>query len=187
MKGDLGLLRERNFLLFFLARTSSPTGNVIAPLGLAFAVLAMPDGSPSKLELLLGTRTVAPLGLILLGGVLADRFSRQRLITVGEATAECSQALTAALPLHGSVPMNVLIALAAVNGASSAVSQPAATALVPTSSTPNAPSRRTHCCAWRPTSPVSQACSSAEYSSRPSHRAGPQPPTPPPTSFPPCS
>ncbi|MFD7498174.1 MFS transporter [Streptomyces sp. NPDC059832] len=131
MKGDLCLLRERNFLLFFLARTSSLTGNVIAPLGLAFAVLAMPDGSPSELGLLLGTRTVAQLGLILLGGVIADRFSRQRLIIAGEATAGCSQVLTAALFLHGSVSMNVLIALAAVNGASSAVSQPAATALVP--------------------------------------------------------
>ncbi|MFE4337404.1 MFS transporter, partial [Streptomyces sp. NPDC056831] len=42
-----------------------------------------------------------------------------------------SQALTAALFLHGNVPMNLLIVLAAVNGASSAVSQPATTALVP--------------------------------------------------------
>ncbi|MFJ8856564.1 MFS transporter [Streptomyces sp. NPDC102437] len=131
MKGDLGLLRERNFLLFFIARTSSLTGNVIAPLGLAFAVLAMPDGSPSQLGLLLGTRTVAQLGLILLGGVLADWFARRRLIIVGETTAGCSQALTAALFLHGSVPMNFLVVLAAVNGASSAISQPAATALVP--------------------------------------------------------
>ncbi|MFJ2269902.1 MFS transporter [Streptomyces sp. NPDC087849] len=131
MKGDVSLLRERNFLLFFLARTSSLTGNVIAPLGLAFAVLALPDGSPSQLGLLLGTRTVAQLGLILLGGVLADRFPRQRLIIVGETAAGCSQALTAALFLHGSVPMNLLFVLAAVNGASSAVSQPAATALVP--------------------------------------------------------
>ncbi|MFF2963887.1 MFS transporter [Streptomyces sp. NPDC057963] len=131
MKGDVSLLRERNFLLFFLARTSSLTGNVIAPLGLAFAVLALPDGSPSQLGLLLGTRTVAQLGLILLGGVLADRFPRHRLIIAGETAAGCSQALTATLFLHGSVPMNLLFVLAAVNGASSAVSQPAATALVP--------------------------------------------------------
>lgn len=131
MKGDLSLLRDRDFLLFFLARTSSLTGNVIAPLGLAFAVLALPDGSPSQLGLLLGTRTVAQLGLILLGGVLADRFPRQRLIIVGESAAGCSQALTAAMFLHGNVAMNLLIVLAAVNGASSAVSQPAATAIVP--------------------------------------------------------
>lgn len=131
MKGDLSLLRDRDFLLFFLARTSSLTGNVIGPLGLAFAVLAMPGGSPSRLGLLLGTRTVAQLGLILLGGVLADRFPRRRLIIAGETAAGCSQALTAAVFLHGGVPVSFLLVLAAVNGASSAVSQPAATAIVP--------------------------------------------------------
>ncbi|EPH46676.1 MFS transporter [Streptomyces aurantiacus] len=131
MRARSGLLRDRDFLLFFTARTASLTGNVIAPLGLAFAVLALPDGTPTQLGLLLSVRTVAQLTLVLLGGVLADRFPRRHLIVIGDVTAGCSQAITAALFLSGTVPMGVLAFLAAVNGASSAVSQPAGIALVP--------------------------------------------------------
>ncbi|MFD4985350.1 MFS transporter [Streptomyces sp. NPDC058374] len=131
MKAGSGLLRDRDFLLFFTARTASLTGNVIAPLGLAFAVLALPDGTPTQLGLLLSIRTIAQLALVLLGGVLADRFPRRRLIVIGDVTAGCSQAVTAALFLTGTVPMGMLAVLAAVNGASSALSQPAGIALVP--------------------------------------------------------
>lgn len=54
----------------------------MAPVALAFAVFGF-DSSPASLAIVLACNTAPQLVLLLVGGVVADRFSRQRVMVIG--------------------------------------------------------------------------------------------------------
>lgn len=127
----LGPLREREFRLLFVARTTSRLGGSMAPVALAFAVLTTLHGSASDLGIVLAARMVPTICFLLLGGVLGDRLRRNVVMVGSNLVSGGSQAVAAALLLTGHASVALVAALAAVNGLSSAFFMPASEGIVP--------------------------------------------------------
>ncbi len=128
---DLRLLRQRNLGLLTAARLTSSLGSGIAPIALAFGVLALPGGDAGSLGLVLFAAALPRLLFMLVGGVIADRVDRSRLMVVAELLAAAGQLAAGALFLTGHATVPWLVALAALNGTAVALFYPALTGLVP--------------------------------------------------------
>ncbi len=130
-RADVALLRRRNVALLVSSRLVSDLGTGIAPIALAFGVLALPGGDAGSLGLVLLCATLPRVLLVLLGGVLADRVNRSRLMVGADSMAAAAQLCAAALFLTGRATVPALAALAVVNGTAVALFYPALTGLVP--------------------------------------------------------
>ncbi|MGZ4396610.1 MAG: MFS transporter [Gaiellaceae bacterium] len=128
--GRLGPLAERQFRLLFAGRTVSVLGSAIATIALAFAVLDL-TGSKSDLGFVLAARSVPLVLFLLFGGIWADRLKRNQVLVASNVVSGASQAVLAALLLTGHAQLWMLIALAAVSGASLAFFFPASVGIVP--------------------------------------------------------
>jgi MFS family permease len=124
------VLGRRPFRWLLAARTVSIVGNAVAPLALAFAVLDL-TGSPIDLGLVVAARSVANVAVLLLGGVIADRFPRTAVLVVTSVAAALTQAAVAALVLTGTATVGLLVVLSVLNGAVAAVALPTTAAMVP--------------------------------------------------------
>lgn len=118
------------FRNLFFARLLTVLGNGIAPIALAFAVLDM-GGSAADLGIVIAARSIFNVAFLLIGGVLADRYSRSRVLLCSSTIAALSQGMVAALVLDGSATIALLVMLGAVNGAAAGASLPASQAMVP--------------------------------------------------------
>jgi MFS family permease len=127
---SLAPLRERPFRRLFFARSVSLLGDNVAPIALAFAVFDL-GGSASALGLVLAARAAPLVGLVLAGGVWADRLSRKRLMIASDLVRCTSQGLLAILLIGGGAELWMLVVLAAANGAAAAFYHPAASGLIP--------------------------------------------------------
>lgn len=123
-------LAEREFRLLFFGRTVSIVGNSFASVALAFAVLEVTH-SKADLGYVLGARALPQVVFLLAGGVWADRLPRHRVMVASNLASGASQAALAVLLLSGTARFGGLLALAAVNGTSSAFFFPASTGIVP--------------------------------------------------------
>ena len=129
---DLRLLRRRDLGLVLVSRLVSDFGTGIAPIALAFGVLALPGGNASSLGLVLLCSALPRLVLLLLGGVVGDRVrNRARLMAVAEVAAGTAHLLAGVLFLTGHATVPALAVLAVVGGAAAAIYYPTSTALVP--------------------------------------------------------
>jgi MFS family permease len=106
-------------------------GSGVAPVALAFAVLGLPGASATDLGLVLAARAVAQVLLLLLGGVLGDRWPRIAVLLTSDLLSMAAQGAVAALFLTGTAGVPAVAALAAVNGAAGALFLPAARGVVP--------------------------------------------------------
>lgn len=118
------------FWLFFGARTVSVLGNAFGPIALAFGVLALPGATPGTLGIVLAAHGIPQLGLLLLGGVIGDRFSRYRVLVIAELLSGVAYAALAAMMLSGWAPLGMVCAGAFVAGAASALLLPSLTGAV---------------------------------------------------------
>jgi predicted MFS family arabinose efflux permease len=98
---------------------------------LGFAVLALPGATPGRLSLVLACQALPQLVFVLLGGVIADRLPRARLMVTADAVGAAAYAGLAALVLSGHAPLTALCALAVVAGTATALFSPAMDGLVP--------------------------------------------------------
>jgi MFS family permease len=126
----LGPLTERSFLIFLLARTISMFGTALAPLALAFAVIEL-TGSTTDLGLVLAATVGPQVVFLLVGGILADRFPRHRVLVAANGASAAAQAATGLVLLTGNAEIWHLAALGAVRGVASAFFFPAAAGAVP--------------------------------------------------------
>lgn len=117
------------FGLFCSARAISLLGSAMAVVALPFAVLD--HGSAVDSGLTLAARMVPYLGLVLIGGSTADRFSRSAVLTTSHIGSGVAQAAAAATLLTGNFHLGALLALQAVQGAFSAFTSPAARGVLP--------------------------------------------------------
>ncbi|AEJ38322.1 major facilitator superfamily MFS_1 [Sulfobacillus acidophilus TPY] len=129
-----GALANPSFRWFYLGRTVSLFGSAMTPVALAFAVLAARHGQ-ELLGYLLAAELLPNVLLVLLGGSLADRFRRDRLLVWAHVGQGCSQAAVAAVVLTGTNPYG-LFPLAVLNGVLAAVTSPALRGIVPELVTP---------------------------------------------------
>lgn len=130
LAGRLGALSERNFRLFFIGYTTSLIGSAMVPVALSFAVLD--QGRPaSDVGYVLAAYTVPLVLLLLVGGVLADRFSRWSSMLGSDVLRCATEALLAALLVTGTPPLWALVVLAGALGVGQAMFTPAMTGLMP--------------------------------------------------------
>jgi len=123
-------LSDRRFRFFFASRAINIWGSTMAPVALAFAVLAIED-SASALGQVLAARSIPTVLFLLLGGVIADRFGRRLVIQVSNAVAVLSQATAAVLVISGHAELWHLVVIEAFNGTAAATSFPAMQGMVP--------------------------------------------------------
>ncbi len=86
-RSDFDVLKIPNLRRFFIARALTVVNGSIAPIAMAFAILDLPGGDSQDLALVEVCVVVAQLTAILIGGVLADRWSRVRTLVLGGSTA----------------------------------------------------------------------------------------------------
>jgi len=118
-------------VLLATARTVSVLGNGFAAVALAFAVLALPGAGPGRLSLVLACQALPQLMFILVGGVIADRMSRARLMALAELMGAVAYTGLAALVLTGHAPLPAMCVLAVAAGTASALFMPAMDGIVP--------------------------------------------------------
>ena len=123
-------LRAPLFRWYFASRSVNLIGNTMAPVAVAFAVLAV-SRSPIALGLVMAARTVPLIVFLLIGGVLADRWGRAQVILGSNLISGASQALAAVLLLTHQAELWHLVVLAAVNGIAAAAGMPAMNGLIP--------------------------------------------------------
>ncbi|PWU23607.1 MAG: MFS transporter [Candidatus Rokuibacteriota bacterium] len=130
MAARLGALEEREFRLFWLGQATSALGTSLVPVALAFAVIDL-TGSASDLGIVLSAGLVSRVGLLLFGGVVADRLPRQSVMLAADLLRTGSQAAVALLLISEQAQIWELLVLFALYGAGDAFFSPASTGLVP--------------------------------------------------------
>ncbi len=89
----------------------------MTPIAMAFGVLEL-TGSPSAMGLVISAQIGAQVIFQLLGGALADRSSRKRMLVLSDLLAMTTQSAMALLLLSQTSSVASLMALMAVNGVS---------------------------------------------------------------------
>ena len=132
MRGSVAaLLREPRFARFLVARTISVFGNGIAPVALAFGVLALPHATPTLLSVVQAALVVPLVLFLLFAGAVADRVPRIRLLVVAELVAGLAWSGVAVLIGTRHAPTVALVALVFVAGGAIALFAPTLTGVVP--------------------------------------------------------
>jgi len=131
VKDQFGILRQHAFRHVFLGAAISLLGTAIAPVALAFAVLGQPGGSAARLGFVMASEAAAQVVFLLVGGVLADRVSRYRLMAGSDLVAFAAQGSTAGLFISRAAPLGLIAGLSAVAGAASGVFYPSSRGLIP--------------------------------------------------------
>ncbi|WP_270889559.1 MFS transporter [Pedococcus sp. 5OH_020] len=117
-------LANRNFRLLLSGLLVSGTGGWIQRLAQDWLVLTLTD-SPAAVGAITACQFMPTLLLGLHGGLLADRFSKRRLLLVTQISMAITAATLAALALSGRVQVWHVFAIAIVLGVVTAVDNPA--------------------------------------------------------------
>ncbi|WP_117213250.1 MFS transporter [Allorhizocola rhizosphaerae] len=128
---DLALLRERRFALLLTARTIVFLGGAFTPVALAFGVLDLPGATAKTLSVVLAAEAIPMVLFLLAGGVIADRFPRNRVIMLADLLVAFSLTAIATMMFTGWTPLPALAAACVLLGTASAVAFPAMTGIIP--------------------------------------------------------
>jgi MFS family permease len=127
---SLSPLRDPVFRLFYLGRAVSMLGSSMAPVALAFGVLDVTN-SAAALGTVLAARSVPMAAFMLLGGVVADRFSRSVVLRLSHVGAALTQGAVAAVLITGVAELWMLVVLEFLNGTVVAFTFPALQGVIP--------------------------------------------------------
>jgi len=128
---EIALLRDPPFLLLLVGRFLAILASIAAPVALAFGVLASPGGTATRLSIVMACESIPLLAFVLIGGVIADRVQRSRVVVVGLALSALSFSAIGAMLIDASSPWWLLGVAAAVSGVGIAIMNPALAAIVP--------------------------------------------------------
>jgi len=125
----MAVLRHTAFRNLFLAQSASTLGDRIVFVALALYVTEI--GSPTDVGLVLAAHALPLVGFILLGGVLADRVPRARIMIASDLARFALHALLAALIFTGVAEIWHIVVIEALFGSAEAFFKPAQTGLLP--------------------------------------------------------
>lgn len=128
-RAGFSLLKNPNVNRMFVAYLVSYTGTAMAPIAMAFGVLEL-TGSTTDAAIVIAAPTLASIAVLLIGGVIADRTSRQRVIYGSESLAMLAQFSLAYLFLSNTATVPWLTFFMLINGLAIAFHAPAATGLI---------------------------------------------------------
>jgi MFS family permease len=121
---------SRDFVLFFVARAVARLGDTMLPVALAAGLLEHGYGA-GAVGLAMAATAAAFAGLVVFGGVVADRFSTRRLMIGADLVRLGTQSVAACLFFTGHVVLWQICAIGVVNGVAGAVFQPGVASTVP--------------------------------------------------------
>ena len=122
-------LRDRDFRLLLVGQTVSNFGNNFFLVALPFQLIAL-GATPVQLGIAVTLAGVSTLVFLLIGGAIADRASRRRVILTADAAGALATGAIAVLASSGQLRIEHLYAGALILGGSSAFRFPAYTAII---------------------------------------------------------
>lgn len=125
------MLRNVEFRRLFWSRAISNVGNGVAPIALAFGVLALPGATPTSLSIVLAAQAIPLVLMLPFGGVIADRLGRARVIMVTDALVSVFVMTMAILLITGHANVPILAILGALSGLLNGMWYPAMSGLTP--------------------------------------------------------
>ncbi|WP_036921218.1 MFS transporter [Propionicicella superfundia] len=126
-----GLLTSRPFVTLLAARTLSMLGLSFSPVALAFGVLALPHSGAGELSIVLASQMVPLVAFLLVGGVVADRYPRSRVLLAGALLSALAWGTIGLMFLSGWAPLWALCTAAAFAGLAGAPVYPALNGIIP--------------------------------------------------------
>ena len=124
-------LRSSRMQRLLAARVVSNIGNGVAPIAMAFGILALPGATASSLSLVLAAQAIPLIIVLPLGGVIADRLGRARVIAGSDLILGVLVIVMGTLFITGMATVPVLAGLSVVAGALNGLWYPAFAGLVP--------------------------------------------------------
>lgn len=125
-----GRIWSRDFGLFFAARAVAKLGDTMLPVALATGLLLHGYGA-GAVGLAMAASVACFAGLVIFGGVFADRFSTRLLMIGADLVRLVTQCLAAVMFFTGHVVLWQVCVIGAVNGIAAALFQPGVASTVP--------------------------------------------------------
>jgi hypothetical protein len=126
----LAPLRHRDFRLLWTGMTASLVGDGVLLVALAWQVYTL-SGAPAAMSAVGVALSVPHVALLLLGGVVSDRFDRRTVMLASDVIRGACLAALAVLTVSGTVALWHIFVLSAIYGGASAFFGPAFDAVVP--------------------------------------------------------
>jgi DHA3 family tetracycline resistance protein-like MFS transporter len=123
-------LRHRDFALLWGGQIASLLGDGVFLVAMAWQVYAL-SNAPTALAMVGIAMTVPTITLLLLGGIVTDRFDRRRVLLAADAVRGLAVGVMAVLSLTGTLQLWHMFVLVALYGAGTAFFGPAFDAIVP--------------------------------------------------------
>lgn len=123
-------LKHRDFRLFYVGQSVSLVGDMMFYVALSWQVIEL-GGDATRLGVVIGAYMAAQVALLVVGGVVVDRFRRRNLLLVSDVTQGTLVLALAALGFAGLLTFPILVVFALLFGAAAAVAMPAMSAFVP--------------------------------------------------------
>ena len=132
MLGQLRDLRSHpGFSSLAFSRFISNVGNGVSPIALAYGVLSLPGATGKDLSIVMAARFVPLLAFMLFGGVIADRFQRNRLVGGSDMLGSFLAAISAISLIVGFSSTWLLALMGALFGILNAIWWPAMSGVLP--------------------------------------------------------
>lgn len=125
------LKAHRGFTSLAISRFISNVGNGVSPIALAYGVLSLEGADGKDLSIVMAARFVPLLGFMLFGGVIADRFQRNRLVGGADMIGSFLAAVSALSLIAGFSSVWLLATMAALFGILNAIWWPAMSGVLP--------------------------------------------------------
>jgi MFS family permease len=123
-------LRHRDFRLLWIGQTVSQIGDAAFVVALGWRAFTL-TGKASSLGIVLAVEALGLIATLLIGGVLADRYSRRLLLIGSDLARAILIAGLAVVDAAGHLQFGVLIAFVALHGLASGLFQPAFGGILP--------------------------------------------------------
>lgn len=132
MRTQLRELRaHKGFISLVSSRFISNLGNGMSPIALAYGVLSIDGTDGSDLSLVMGARYFPLIAFMLFGGVLADRFQRNRIVGVVDVVGSLLVGVSAITFIFGFPKVWLLVLMGALFGVLNALWWPAMSGVLP--------------------------------------------------------
>ena len=125
------LSSHEGFSMLITARLISNVGNGLSPIALAYGVLSLPGADGSDLSIVMGARYLPLIIFMLVGGVFADRFQRNRIVGGSDIIGSALVAVSAISLIAGFSSVLLLAVMGALFGVLNALWWPAMSGVLP--------------------------------------------------------
>ncbi|CAN2178800.1 ProP Permeases of the major facilitator superfamily [Candidatus Nanopelagicaceae bacterium] len=121
----------KGFSSLAISRFISNVGNGVSPIALAYGVLSLPGATGKDLSIVMAARFVPLLAFMLFGGVIADRFQRNRLVGGSDMLGSFLAAISAISLIAGFSSTWLLALMGGLFGILNAIWWPAMSGVLP--------------------------------------------------------